>query len=114
MNAAFVRDLNIGSGKKEQGRKRDTLFPDPDTKSCDDKLEEQTPVSEDSFSVASVSEIQMEAVEAISDGREDCIYANSAVNVVNLEGYVMRKMADMKTLENEYEVSMPNGMHIYV
>ena len=41
---------------------------------------------------------------------EECLYANSAVNVVNFEGYLANRKKKIRGLYKEYEVSRRNDM----
>jgi len=53
-----------------------------------------------------VSEEQIVIKEDESVQAEECLYANSAINVVNFEGYVEKRMAQIETLSTEYDVSI--------
>ena len=72
---------------------------------------DQTQLQETQYEGESLDDVRISVNESeILDGEpvepEECLYANSAVNIVNFEGYVMRRMADMKTFLKEYEVSL--------
>ncbi|KAK2143473.1 hypothetical protein LSH36_839g05111 [Paralvinella palmiformis] len=58
---------------------------------------------DNSLADVSVSEEQIVIKEDESVQAEECLYANSAINVVNFEGYVEKRMAQIETLSTEYD-----------
>ena len=64
-------------------------------------------VSSSDDDITSPNEIELRRVKPVVP--EECLYANSAVNIAHFEGYLTNRKRKIKGLYKEYEVSTGIG-----